>query len=196
MTERRSWLTMVSRQLWPVVFLAAVIVLGACSDKKTTPQVAATRSALMDSADQVMFGVKFNMTEQGLARAFLVADTAIFLNSNTRVELFKVNTTFYNTIGAKNGVMTSKRGTYMTQTGTMVALGDVDITTDDGRSLKSQQVKYDQRLNELSSDSAFVATEPTRRIEGVGFRSDPNLRNVRVLKATSGTSGVITIPNK
>jgi LPS export ABC transporter protein LptC len=184
------------RQLWPAAFLLGSVVLAACTDKKTTPPVAETRSALMDSADQIMFGVRFNLTDQGLARAYLVADTAIFLNSNTRVELFNVNTTFYTVTGEKNGVLTSERGTYHTQTGTMVARGNVDIVTVDGRTLKSPEVKYDQRINEISSDSAFVATEPNRRIEGVGFRSDPNLRNVRVLKATSGTSGAITIPNQ
>ncbi len=172
------------------------MVVAACGEKKTTPPVANTRSALMDSADQVMFGVRFNLTDQGLARAYLTADTAVFLNSNTRVELFKVNTTFYTATGAKNGVLTARQGTYYTQNGTMIGRGDVNVVTDDGRTLKSPEVKYDQRTNEISSDSAFVATEPSRRIEGVGFRSDPNLRNVRVLKATSGTSGAVTIPNK
>jgi LPS export ABC transporter protein LptC len=179
-----------------LALIAGSMVTAACTEQKKVPPVAAGRSALMDSADQVMFGMRFNLTDQGLNRAYLMSDTGIFLNSNTRVELFKVNTTFFTTTGEKNGVLTAKRGTYFTQTGQMIARGDVDIVTDDGRSLKSQEVKYDQRLNEISSDSAFVAVEPNRRIEGVGFRSDPNLRNVRVLKTTYGTSGGITIPDK
>ena len=65
-------------------------------------------------------------------------------------------------------------------------------------------LQYDQGRNEASSDSAFVLTEPAdssnsrerQRLEGIGFRADPNLKNIHVLKVLSGTSGAVTIPNQ
>lgn len=173
--------------------LAVTLVASGCKSNKTTPPVSA-RSALADSAGQVMYGAKFNLTDQGVMHAQLVADTAYFFDDNTRVELMHVNSTFYTTAGVKSAVLTSRRGTYHTNTGQMVARGNVVVNSEDGRHLTSEELQYDQSRNEISSDSAFVITEPDRRLEGVGFRSDPNLQNVHVLKVLSGTGGAVVIP--
>jgi hypothetical protein len=38
-------------------------------------------------------------------------------------------------------------------------------------------------------------TEPNRRLEGVGFRSDPDMKNIQILKGASGMAkGVSTQP--
>ena len=60
------------------------------------------------------------------------------------------------------------------------------MVTEDGRRLTTPELKYDQQRNEISSDSAFVMTEPNRRLEGIGFRSDPNMKNIQILKGASG----------
>lgn len=175
--------------------VAVTLVAAACKDTRKTPKVS-NQSALADSANQVMYGAKFNLTDQGVMHAQLVADTAYFFDDNTRVELMRVNTTFYTSTGVKNAVLTSRRGTYHTTTGVMVARGDVVVNSEDGRRLRSEELKYDQAHNEISSDSAFTMTGPDRSLQGVGFRSDPNLQNVHVLKTVSGTAGTITIPNQ
>lgn len=180
------------------IALAAVtlaLLVTACKSSKKTPPVS-SQSALADSANQVMYGAHFNLTDQGVMHAQLVADTAYFFDDNTRVELFRVNTTFFTSAGVKNAVLTSRRGTYHTATGVMVARGDVVINSVDGRRLRSEELKYDQAHNEIASDSAFVLTGPDRSLQGIGFRSDPNLQNVHVLKTVSGTAGTITIPNQ
>jgi hypothetical protein len=76
--------------------------------------VKAVKSSLADSADQVMFGVKTVLTDRGLLRGELMADTAFFFDNNTRSELRGVQVTFYGSNGAKNAVLTSREGTYRT----------------------------------------------------------------------------------
>ena len=174
---------------------AAFALATACTNSRKSPPVS-SRSALADSANQVMYGARFNLTDQGVMHAQLVADTAYFFDDNTRVELFHVNTTFFTSVGVKNAVLTSRRGTYHTGTGVMLARGDVVVNSEDGRRLRSEELKYDQAHNEISSDSAFILTGPDRSLQGIGFRSDPNLQNVHVLKTVSGTAGTITIPNQ
>lgn len=171
----------------------AALVIG-CDDRAAPPVVG--RSALADSADQVMYGARFNLTDNGLARAELQSDTAFFFDDNTRAELRKVETTFYTASGARDAYLTARRGTYSTRTGTMVARGDVVITTEEGRRLATPELKYDQTMNEVSSDSAFVMTEPGRRLEGIGFRSDPNMQNVQILRTKSGSTGAVTLPGQ
>jgi len=172
--------------------VAACFALLGCNDKKQPPVSA--HSVLADSADQIMWGARFNLTDRGLQRAELFADTAYFFNDNTRVELENVRTTFYTTGGAKDAVLTSHHGTYTSRTGAMVARKNVVVVSEDGRRLVTPELAYDQSRNEISSDSAFVLTEPNRRLEGIGFRSDPSLNNVRVLRGASGFANQVNNP--
>jgi len=177
-----------------VVFVVVSVVSAmACSTKKQPP--VATHSPLADSADQVMYGARFNLTDKGLQRAQLQADTAYFFEDNTRIELEPVHTTFFTATGAKDAVLTSQRGTYNSRTTNMVARKNVVVVSEDGRRLTTPELIYNQQLNQISSDSAFVMTEPNRRLEGIGFRSDPNMKNIQILKGASGMArGISTEP--
>jgi LPS export ABC transporter protein LptC len=173
---------------------AALTGVGACTEKQAPP--IATKSALADSADQVMFGAHFNLTDKGLARAEMFSDTAYFFDDNTRIELRKVETTFFTTSGARDAYLTSRKGTYNNRSGMMIARDHVVVITEEGRQLTTSELKYDQASNEISSDSAFVITEPGRRLAGIGFRSDPNMQNIQILKTKSGSTGSVTLPGQ
>ncbi len=174
----------------------ALLLCGsmACTER-TAPPVARS-SALADSADQVMFGAHFNLTDKGLSRAELLSDTAFFFDDNTRIEMSNVETTFYTTSGARDAYLTSAFGTYNNRSGLMVARGAVVVITEEGRRLTTPELRYNQSTNEISGDSAFVLTEPGRRLAGVGFRSDPNMQNVQILKTKSGSTGMVTLPGQ
>ena len=177
-----------------LLIVASTAAASGCDNRQAPPVI--TSSALVDSADQVMFGARFNLTDKGLARAELLSDTAFFFDDNTRIELRKVEVTFYTTSGARDAYLTSKRGTYNSRIGSMIARGDVVVITEEGRRLTTPYLKYDQQINEISSDSAFVLTEPGRRLEGKGFRSDPNMQNVQIMKTKSGSTGSVTLPGQ
>jgi len=173
-----------------IVVLAASVSLS-CTNKKLPPVEA--HSPLADSADQVMYPARFNLTDQGLQRAHVDADTAYFFDDNNRMELQGVHATFYTVTGAKDAVLTSRHGTTNTRTNNMIARKDVVVVSEDGRRLTTPELIYNQQKNEISSDSAFVMTEPNRRLEGIGFRSDPNMKNIQILKGASGfAKGVST----
>ena len=177
------------------VLICALVVVAAvaCSQKKQPP--VAVHSPLADSADQVMYGMTFVLHDKGLNRALLKSDTAYFFDENTRIELEKVQTTFFTATGAKNAVLTSERGRYNSRTNNMVARKNVVVVTEDGRRLTTPELTYNQQTNQISSDSSFVMTEPNRRLEGVGFRSDPDMKNIQILKGASGMAkGVSTQP--
>ena len=147
---------------------------------------------MLDTADQVMFGIRMILTDQGVRNAELEADTAFFFDENTRIELRGVKLTFHTRTGERNSVLTSREGTYNTRQSQMEARGNVVVVSDDGKRLTSEQLKYDQMRNEISSDTAFVLTEPGRRLEGIGFTSDPNMNNVRVHRLIEGQGAIST----
>jgi LPS export ABC transporter protein LptC len=176
-----------------IVGSIVVALSSACSAKKEPP--VATHSPLADSADQVMFGARFRLTDQGLQRAQLEADTAYFFDDNTRIQFENVHTTFFTVTGAKDAVLTSRYGTTNTRTNNMIARKNVVVVSEDGRRLTTPELIYNQQKNEISSDSAFVMTEPNRRLEGVGFRSDPNMKNIQILSSAKGVAkGISTAP--
>ena len=178
-----------------VLFLLGILCVGAaaCSSKKQPPT--ASHSPLADSADQVMYNAWFNLTDQGVSRAKMQADTLYFFEDNTRIEAENPVVTFYTTTGTKDAVLTAKHGTSNTRTNNMIARKNVVVVSEDGRRLTTSELIYNQQKNQISSDSAFVLTEPNRRLEGVGFRSDPNMQNIQILKGASGfAKGVPTEP--
>ena len=185
---------MSARVLSVAALAAAALFAAACSEPKAPPVV--SRDPMADSADQVMFGVRHFLTKSGVRQAQLLSDTALMFDEGTRIMLRKVRVTFYTQAGAENAVLVGKRGRYDTRQQLMEAMGDVVVTTVDGRRLETQQLKFDQARNEISSDSAYVATEGGRRQEGIGFRSDPNMNNVQCLRACSGVVGAVNLPTQ
>lgn len=173
--------------------IVATLATTACGERKTAPVAIAAKP---DSADQVLFGVQTILQDKGLRRAELVADTAKMFDETTRTELRTVRVTFYTQTGAKNGTLTSRQGTYNSRVGNMEARGNVVVVSTDGRRLETPQLRYDPARNEVSSDSAFVLTEGTKRVSGVGFVSDPNLNTIRILRRSAAAGAQITIPKK
>ena len=175
--------------------LAAIAVTATAACRHGKEPTAVRGSALADSADQVMFGAHAILTDQGLMRADLYGDTAFFFDDNTRIEMRVVRTIFYTAQGAKNAVLTSKEGTYRTQ-GSMEARDDVVVVSEDGRRLTTPQLRFDQVRNLISSDSAFQLTGQGQSVSGIGFESDPNMKNIKIRKTTKASTGAITIPGQ
>ncbi len=175
----------------------ALLLLGvalACGGDGTAPP-RVSGSPMADSADQMMFGINTLLTDRGVLNAELESDTAFFFDENTRIELRVVKLTFHTRTGERNSVLTGKEGTYNTRQSRMEARGNVVVVSEDGRELRTEQLRYDQVRNEIASDSAFVATERGgRRVQGVGFVSDPNMDNVRCLSSCSGIGGAVNVP--
>jgi len=174
----------------------AVGIVGVvgCKKKGSAPPVAA-KATLADSAEQVLFNTHSLLTDKGVQRGEMFADTVFVFDDNTRFEMRKVRVTFNTVTGAKDGVMSADRGRYNLRQQVLEGFGNVIIVTNDGRRLTSPQLKFMQGLNEISSDSAFTIIKPGSTFSGVGFKADPQLNHFQSFKAGS-TRGSFTFPSQ
>lgn len=179
------------RSRLPILVALVLLALGCRED---TP-VTATQAAL-DSADQVLIGMTHYVTETGVQRSRVRADTAYFFSSAQKAELRTVHVTFYDAQGAATSTLTAREGTHHWRTGDMEARGNVVVVRNkDGGTLRTGLMYYSQARNEVSSDKAFVFDAPDRHIAGEGFTSDPEFTNVTA-KKPRGTGGQFTLPNQ
>jgi LPS export ABC transporter protein LptC len=177
------------------LILGATIVLAAgCSRQSSAPPVG-SHASLADSAEQVMLNVRSLLTDRGIQRGEMFADSAYVFDDNTRFELRKVRATFNTTTGVKDGTLSANRGRYNLRQQVLEGFGNVVITTNDGKRLTSPQVRYSQIANEVSSDTNFTMVEAGRTLSGIGFRADPQLTHLRVLRAPRG-QGSFTLPGQ
>ena len=135
------------------------------------------------------------VTDAGIQRAHVRADTAYFFSPMQTAELRSVHITFYDTEGAETSTLTSREGTYHWRSGDMEARINVVVVRKDGATLRTEVIRYSQAKNQVSSDQAFVFDEPTRHIKGQGFTADPDFKVVTANRVT-GEGGKFTLPNQ
>lgn len=131
-----------------------------------------------DTADQVLDSVYHVVTKDGMRQSIVEADTAFYYEATKTFELRHLKVTFFSANGAQTSVLTSREGTYQVAAGKMEGRGDVVVRSQDGRSLSTDLLRYDQNRNELSTDHPFSFTGNGASGSGVGFVSDPDFRNV------------------
>ena len=163
---------------------AVTVIMGAQCPRKARVAVPRQAEAVImpDSAEQVISGGRVVLTASGVQGGLLLADTIRVYEDGTRLELSQVNVTFYTSQGDKDGVLTSRTGTYNARLSRLEARGNVIVITEDGRRLDTEQLVFDQQRNQIFSDSAFVLNRPPQQISGIGFESDPNLSVFKVLR--------------
>jgi LPS export ABC transporter protein LptC len=174
-------------------WLVAALLSSAVACRDEGKPVATINPA--DSADQVLLGMSHFVTQDGVQRARVRADTAYFYSPTQSAALRQVHITFFNAAGIETSTLTARTGTYHWRTGDMEADGNVVVVTTDGRTLKTEQLRYVEARNEVNSDNDFVFDGPNRHVEGEGFTSDPDFKNV-VAKHPKGTGGQFTLPNQ
>ena len=132
-----------------------------------------------DSADQVLEGFSHYVTNEGILRSRVEADTAFFYEPTQITELHKVKVVFFDVKGAESSTLTAQRGTYRWQDGSMEATGQRG-----GRlprwapTRPPKRLRYDNATNLIMTDQQFTFDRGEEHLEGNSFRSDPDFKNV------------------
>lgn len=166
------------KRILRILTIAAITTLGAACGPVPTNAVTGTIDA---DASQVTYDMNMRVTENGILKADLFADTAITPVGDTRTQLKKVRLTFFNP-GEPPSKLTSKTGEYDQTTGAMIARGDVVLIVpgDKGsRTIKSEELHWDQRSDRVWSEKVTSITEAGQTLVTQGFTSNAKFTNVQ-----------------
>jgi LPS export ABC transporter protein LptC len=170
-----------------LALLSGGLFLAACADTGVRPTGNLESSA--DSADQILLGMTTQITDKGVLRSFVEADTAYIYQNPQYMDLRRFTVRMLDGQGNLQSTLTAARGRYESLTGKLDARGNVVVVSPDGRKLVTAHLIYDKTANQISSDSAFTYEGPDGTLSGNGFTSDTEFKNVGVLQPRGTQKG-------
>lgn len=176
-----------------LVILLGLGGLAACEDSGVRPTTTVQAS---DSADQVLEGFSHYVTNDGILRSRVEADTAFFYEPTQITELHKVKVVFFDIKGAESSTLTARRGIYRWQDGSMEASGNVVVVSPDGRRLATEVLRYENATNLIVTDRHFTFDRGEEHLEGNSFRSDPDFRNIVTDRPRGVTGDGMLLPGQ
>ena len=180
----------------PLWLLVGVFMLSTSCGGGKRDVVAEVQQAA-DTADELLIGMQFYLTDQGVRQAYLEADTAFVYENEGRTELKRVRLTFYKTTGEQTAVLTSDEGTYRGRQGNMEARGNVVVLQPDGGRLATSVLRFDQTKNVVSTDQhyTYVNASTNRNLEGDTLVTDPSFNTITT-QNVRGRAGQYKLPGQ
>tara|TARA_B000000557_G_scaffold264782_1_gene271756 strand:+ start:481 stop:1005 length:525 start_codon:yes stop_codon:yes gene_type:complete len=140
--------------------------------------------------DQESWGVNIILTDEGITRAKVQSGHLekynekefILLDNNVTVDFFDENETH-------TSILLSQKAEIDQSTNNMKAIGDVVAISDSGITLYTQTLIWDSKEEELrTKDNIMITTLEADTLYGVGFKSDSDLKNWKILSPSGVTN--------
>lgn len=91
---------------------------------------------------------------------------------------------FYDDNQAHTSLLTAKHGRVNDATQDFVAHGNVVVVSDDGTTLKTDSLFWNNATRKISTQAFVDIVSPTEHIRGMGMESDQNLKNYKIFRVT------------
>lgn len=172
-----------SRRRGRVPGVLTLLLLGAlataCNETESTPVAAPL--LLETGASRVITGLETVVTNDGVNAGEIFADTAFFYDDSTTYLLRNPVLSLFDDNGVLKARVTAERGRMDLATNELNAQGNVVLTVVEGnRRVESQELNYQPGGDRIWSDSFAVMHEQGTVLEGLGFSSDLEFRQLRV----------------
>ncbi len=166
--------------LLSLVLLLAAVFLTACEkEAREAP------SAEVEAPIQTIYGYHTVETHLGVVRWELFGVKAQRYSGDEDLHLFTVKMLFYED-GQLSATLTSQKAKVNENTHDMVAQGDVHIVTEDGRTLSSEVLYWDNERQLIHTDLFFRATDGDQVLTGIGLETDPKMTDLVVKERVEG----------
>ena len=177
--------------LFPALLGAAA---AGCGSGGTLP---AAERLFSEDVDLVIYGMRTNVTREGIRRAVVEGDTAEFHEGN-EIHIRPMRVVFYDGMGRQTTEVTSVYGVFDEVAGDLDATGSVvavDLVLD--QRLETEHLRYAYADDRLYGDMSFrlLRNAEGMVIEGSSFESDPALDSVIVFDPSGQTGRLVSSPD-
>ena len=167
---------------WIIVF---IITSATCSDKSEQTPLAKG----IDYPDQESWGATIILTDSSIERARIKSGHLEKYNQQQHIMLDeRVKVDFFDKRQVHVAVLNSLRAEVYQKTNNMKAIGDVIAVSDSGITLYTDTLFWNAKKEQMSTeDSVMITTLDKDTLYGVGFESDSDLQNWKILKPSGVT---------
>ena len=168
---------------WGIVF---IIVSAACSERSDDTQLAKG----IDYPDQESWGVTIILTDSSIERARIQSGHLEKYNQKQHILLDeKVKVDFFDKRQVHVAVLNSESAEVDQKTNNMKAIGDVIALSDSGITLYTDTLFWNAKKEQMNTEnSVMITTLEKDTLYGVGFESDSDLQNWKILKPSGVTN--------
>ena len=166
-------------------FILAMILLSSCT-KESVEELPSKEGM----PDQESWGVNIILTDQGMIRAKVRSGHLEKYNEKEFIMLdSSVTVDFFDSYEQHTSVLTSNKAEVNQSSNDMKAIGNVVAVSDSGISLYSETLIWESNDEKLrTKDSIMITTLEKDTLYGVGFESDSDLKNWKIINP-SGVTG-------
>ena len=177
--------------------LAAALALGTLQAGCGSPMDDAPPLKLADGLqpEQVIYNYQLIESEAGVRRWVLDSDRMVKFPDRQNVDLVRVNMDFFEH-GEYYSTLVSDSGTADLKSRDVFVWGNVVITTDDGRRLRTSELHYSNHDGLIRNDVYNIFDRGLDVVTGIGLEATPDLDYVEIheVEAVIGDESITTRP--
>ena len=162
--------------------LLVVLVVGNLNQSRTE----AVLDIIRPDADLAMQKINYTETQDGQRKWSVQADSATHNFKENSAVIENIRMVIYD---PKNGdmVVTSREGRLNMTEGLVLLRGDVVLQNVNGRSVLTDELKFDDNANLLSTEKAVQIASEDINLSGVGMRYDLNRKSLKILSSVEAS---------
>ena len=127
--------------------------------------------------DQEVTDFVLTETDQGAPQWTLHSKYAATYTTRSLVVARDIRVDFFDSEGKRSSELTAREGEIRQDTRDMTARGNVVLTTAEGTRMTTQEMRFSNVQQLITSDKLVRVDREGSTLAGVGFSSDPNLRH-------------------
>lgn len=169
---------------WRAVLLVGACVLAAgCNGMPRSNPM----SSKGEMPDQEVTDFVLTETDAGHPQWTLYAKWAATYTARNVVIARDIRVDFFDEQGARSSELTAREGEIQQATRDMTARGNVVLMTTEGTRMTTEEMRFSNREQLMTSERLVRVEREGDALEGVGFSSDPNLRHFEFRSRVNAT---------
>jgi LPS export ABC transporter protein LptC len=172
----------VMRKNRAIQVVVLMLLLGfACSREESKAPAPA-----VDIPDQIMENSTITFSEKGVPSATIFAEYVAVYERLDLKKAKKLRVNFYDEDGSLTSVLVADSGVIQERRQRFEALGNVEVTTQQGIRLATQSLRWNPESARIVTDDFVTITKDQDVITGYGLEADRELRDLVIKKRVSG----------